>query len=121
MDRDHLRHLTLNGKQVRSLSCNEKQDGSLYELCMLISLHCIAFFHCVTYCDPYLLCQNLHLIFYFFHCCSSGPISQQGSLNFHFIKSKILVNWDCTFSGKPLNLLCYTQSKLFRVLMSSFF
>lgn len=56
--------------------------------------------------------------FDFFFCCSSGPIVQQGSLNFNLIKSKNHVSWSWTFSGKPLNLLWYILCKLFRVLMS---
>lgn len=52
-------------------------------------------------------------------CCSSGPLSQQGPLNFDSFKSKKRVQQNWTFSGKPLNLMSWIQPKLFKVLMPS--
>lgn len=108
-----------DGNKVKSLVCNEKQDGSLYGLCIWITLYYITFFIVLpTVISIYV---SLICIWFFFFCCSSGPILHQGSLNFNFIKSKNHVSWSWTFSGKPLNLLWYILSKLFRVLMSSNF
>lgn len=55
----------------------------------------------------------------FYCCCSSGPLSQQGPLNFDSFKSKKRVRQNWTFSGKPLNLMSWIQPKLFKVLMPS--
>lgn len=55
----------------------------------------------------------------FYCCCSSGPLSQQGPLNFDSFKSKKRVRQNWTFSGKPPNLMSWIQPKLFKVLMPS--
>lgn len=100
-----LNHLTWETRWnigcVSSLQCIVLQP--------IIVLRIVISFNCIP---------DLHLIF---SCCSSSPILQQGSLNFHFIKSKNRVSLRRTFSGKPLYLLWYILSKLFRLLMSSIF